>query len=117
MSERGSSGGLDSFHNRIVSITEQHHPMMGAQTLITFSNGWSASIRQGPGSYGGDQGGFELGVIGPDGELDYNNPVTPDDVIGWLDSSAVRSKLHQLAMMTEEDLQAYRLEFSEGDNE
>jgi len=49
----------------------------------TFPNGYGASVIQGPYSYGGSEGLFELAVTDDKGHLVYDTPIT-DDVKGWL---------------------------------
>lgn len=41
----------------------------GWQGRTTFENGYGVSVVQHSGSYGGDEGLWELAVIGPDGKL------------------------------------------------
>lgn len=48
-----------------------------------FSNGYSTSVVKNQYSYGSKQGLYELAVVGPDGSLSYDTPIT-DDVIGYL---------------------------------
>lgn len=50
----------------------------GIQARVTFENGYGASIIKGYGSYGNEEGLYELAVFGPDGNLDYTTPVTTD---------------------------------------
>lgn len=76
------------------------HPnnMGGVQSIIKFDNGYGASIVQTPYTYGGDKGLYELAVLGNDGHLTYDTPIT-DDVIGWLraeDVTDVLIKIQQL---------------------
>jgi hypothetical protein len=52
----------------------------GVQAVWSFPNGYGASVVQHPFSHG-----VELGVLGPDGNLTYDTPIT-DDVIGWISS-------------------------------
>jgi hypothetical protein len=70
----------------------------GVQARITFENGYGASVVKTPHSYGGDRGLFELAVLGTDGHLTYDTPVT-SDVIGYLrdiDVTDVMEKIQQL---------------------
>lgn len=58
----------------------------GTQHVYRFPNGYGASVVQGIGTYGAEDGLWELGVLKFDGEkyhLTYDTPVT-SDVIGWL---------------------------------
>ena len=62
----------------------QPHPMgMGQQCIVQFSNGFGASIVQGPHTYGGSNGLYELAVFGKNGEITYDTPIT-NDVLGYL---------------------------------
>jgi len=59
----------------------------GCQYLLFFSNDYGVSIVRHDGSYGNEQGLYELGVLwtNDDGfcHLTYDTPIT-DDVIGYL---------------------------------
>ena len=70
----------------------------GVQARITFDNGYGASVVKTPYSYGGDKGLYELAVLGTDGHLTYDTPIT-NDVIGYLrdiDVTDVMEKIQQL---------------------
>ena len=78
----------------------KEHPnhLGGVQAVITFDNGYGARIVKTPHSYGGDRGLYELAVLGTDGHLTYDTPVT-NDVIGYLrdiDVTDVMEKIQQL---------------------
>jgi hypothetical protein len=74
----------------------QPHPMgMGKQCIVQFPNGYGASIVQGPYTYGGDKGLYELAVFGKDGNITYDTPIT-SDVEGNLTESDVESLLTQI---------------------
>ena len=55
----------------------------GIISRIIFDNEYGASIVQGPHSYGGADGLYELAVVGKDDEICYDTPIT-NDVIGYL---------------------------------
>jgi len=70
----------------------------GVQARIQFDNGYGASVVKTPYSYGGDRGLYELAVLGTDGHLTYDTPIT-NDVIGYLrdiDVTDVMEKIQQL---------------------
>jgi hypothetical protein len=76
------------------------HPnhIEGVQARITFDNGYGASVVKSPYTYGGDKGLYELAVLGTDGHLTYDTPIT-NDVIGYLrdiDVTDVMTKIQQL---------------------
>ena len=78
----------------------KEHPnhMGGVQARIQFDNGYGASVVKTPYSYGGKDGLYELAVLGTDGHLTYDTPVT-NDVIGYLrdiDVTEVMEKIQQL---------------------
>ena len=78
----------------------KEHPnhLGGVQAVITFENGYGASVVKTPYSYGGDRGLYELAVLGTDGHLTYDTPIT-SDVIGYLrdiDVTDVMEKIQQL---------------------
>jgi hypothetical protein len=90
-------------HDKIVDVEESNRGMGTTRVLFTFTNGWKASVIQGPYTYGGADGLFEMGVLDSNGNLDYANPVTPDDVAGYLTVEDVKEKLAALANLTAED--------------
>ena len=65
------------------------------QRKYKFSNGYGASVINGAHTYGGPQGLWELAVLGADGHLDFDTPVT-DDVLGWLTESEVNTALDEI---------------------
>lgn len=70
-------------------------PVVGIQARIMFENGYGASIVKGEHTYGGREGLYELAVLGSDGRLTYNTPVT-DDVEGYLTEEDVTNLLNQI---------------------
>ena len=78
----------------------KEHPnhLGGVQAVITFDNGYGASVVCTPHTYGGDKGLYELAVLDKDGHLTYATPIT-NDVIGYLrdiDVTDVMEKIQQL---------------------
>ena len=100
---------MSAVHDQIVNV-ENKELNDGEQVLITFKNGWQASVVRGPYTYGGPEGMWELGVFSPTGGLNYENPATPDDVVGWLSDDAVTAKLAAVASFTDETIHEYRVE-------
>ncbi len=81
-------------------IEFKEHPSTfgGIIGRVYFDNGYGASVVRGPGTYGSDRGLYELAVLGKDGQITYNTPIT-DDVIGYLreiDVTDVMEKIQQL---------------------
>lgn len=81
-------------------IVFKEHPSTfgGVIGRIEFDNGYGASIVQGPNTYGGDKGLYELAVLDKYGQITYDTPIT-DDVIGYLrevDVTDVMEKIQQL---------------------
>ena len=62
---------------------------------IMFNNGYGASVIIGPHTYCGEDGLYELGVLGKDKKLTYDTPVT-DDVKGYLSEDDVTKLLEQI---------------------
>jgi len=62
--------------------------------VVEFENGYAASIISHDGSYGGDQGLFEVAVLHDD-LIVYDTPVT-NDTIGWLDFAGVAAILKDI---------------------
>ena len=69
---------------------------MGERHVVNLSNGYGASIVRGLYSYGGSEGLWELGVLGPEGRLTYATPIT-NDVLGWLTDEMVTDVLQRIA--------------------
>lgn len=65
---------------------------MGKQCIVQYSNGYGASIVQGPHTYGGKDGLYELAVFGKDGEITYDTTIT-NDVLGYLSEAEVEKTL------------------------
>jgi hypothetical protein len=69
----------------------------GKAAEVHFANGYGASVLQRRGSYGHDQGLYELAVLADDG-LCYDTPIT-DDVLGHLSEERVTEALRQIAAL------------------
>lgn len=76
------------------------HPnhMGGVQAVITFDNGYGASVVCTPHTYGGDKGLYELAVLGKNGHITYDTPIT-NDVIGYLKEEEVTKILEQIQLL------------------
>ena len=59
---------------------------------IQFANGYGASVVRTEFSYGGENGLYEIAVLNPSGELDFDTEVA-DDVVGWLSKPDVEKYL------------------------
>ena len=62
---------------------------------VMFDNGYGASVVVGPYTYGGEDGLYELAVLGKDKKLTYDTSVT-DDVEGYLSEDDVTRLLEQI---------------------
>lgn len=75
----------------------------GVQRLYRFDNGYGASVICHSGSYGNENGLWELAVIRyTDGDkyvLDYSTPIT-DDVIGYLDEDEISALLVRILALS-----------------
>jgi hypothetical protein len=67
----------------------------GIVSRIKFDNGYGASVVQGPHTYGGEDGLYELAVLDSNGELTYETPIT-NDVEGYLSEDDVTKLLEQI---------------------
>ena len=65
---------------------------------IMFDNGYGASVIIGPHTYGGEDGLYELGVLGKDKKLTYDTPVT-SDVEGYLSEAQVTDLLIKIQQL------------------
>jgi hypothetical protein len=82
-------------------VSKYHKDAYSHQWIFKFKNGYGASVVQGPYTYGGKEGLFELAVLRGD-ELDYTTPIT-DDVIGWLEEDAVNIILTKIKELPEKE--------------
>lgn len=88
-------------------IKMQPHPvfMPGVQGKIFFPNGYGASVIKGKGSYGYEQGLYELAVLKGDEtsfDLCYTTPLT-DDVIGRVSEDEVTALLERIEALDKSD--------------
>jgi hypothetical protein len=67
----------------------------GKHAIITFDNEYGASVVCTPYSYGGKSGLYELAVLGKDGGLSYDTPIT-NDVLGYLTEQDVTNVMKQI---------------------
>ena len=74
---------------------EERKGLPGIRAFHLFENGYGASVVKGYGTYGGDEGLYELAVVGPNGSLAYDTPVT-DDVLGYLSETDVTEALAKI---------------------
>jgi len=70
----------------------------GVKSHIKFDNGFGASVIRSDYSYGGKDGLYELAVIGKDGNITYDTPIT-NDVIGYLKTEEVTDILKQIQLL------------------
>lgn len=68
------------------------------QWKFRFDNGFGASVIQGPYSYGGPDGLYELAVLDLGGRLTYKTPIT-NDVEGYLTGEQVQELLDRIAAL------------------
>jgi hypothetical protein len=85
-------------------LIERPRTTGGVQRLYRFANGYGASVVQGPYTYGGPEGLWELAVLdwpepteGDAGwHITYKTPIT-DDVLGWLSEEEVDDVLTNIS--------------------
>ena len=70
----------------------------GIISRIIFDNGYGATVVQGPHSYGGADGLYELAVVGKDDEICYDTPIT-GDVEGYLSETQVTDLLIKIQQL------------------
>jgi hypothetical protein len=66
----------------------------GVHAIVTFDNGYGASIIKTDRSYGGKEGLYELAVLF-DGLISYDTPIT-NDVLGHLTEGEVTELLQKI---------------------
>ena len=65
---------------------------------LKFDNGYAVSVVQGPHSYGGQKGLYELAVLDIDGDVCYDTPIT-DNVIGFLKPEDVTKHMIEIQQL------------------
>lgn len=87
----------------MTAMSEQHRSKTrpcngGVQHEYKFPNGYGASVVRHDFSFGRESGLWELAVLGQDGRLTYETPIT-DDVIGYLSEADVNEHLAAIAAL------------------
>lgn len=67
-----------------------------SRAVVSFDNGYQASIVIGPYTYGGTEGLYEIAVLDDKGSITYNTHIT-NDVIGHLTEQGVEEVLQQIS--------------------
>lgn len=78
----------------IITSMAKMKPDQIERTVHQFENGYSASVVRGPGTYGWEQGLYELAVL-KNGIVTYDTPIT-DDVKGCLSEEEVQETLEKI---------------------
>ena len=82
--------------NDLVFVDEvMYGDKVWSRSYMIFDNGYGISVIQGPHSYGGKLGLYELAVLKHD-DIHYDNPVAGGDVRGFLSEDAVTELLIQI---------------------
>ena len=74
---------------------KKHPSSSGIQAVISFGNGWGASVISGPLFYSTDDAPYELGVYN-DERLHYDNPVADGDVVGYQTAKEITALLNRI---------------------
>jgi len=69
-----------------------------SRSYMIFENGYGVSVIRGPHSYGGQKGLYELAVLGRDGFITYETPIT-SDVIGFLKPEDVTKHMIEIQQL------------------
>ena len=72
---------MNTFDDLVFDI--MNNDIKWIRARLKFDNGYGVSVVQGPHSYGGKVGLYELAVLDADGDVCYDTPIT-DNVIGFL---------------------------------
>jgi len=89
-------------------FNEMQSALGGYRKVVTFRNGYSASIVSSEFTYGGRQGLFEIGLLDSDMKLTY--PPGFGDVVGYLDFDGVIETLKYIENLPSPNLERARLE-------
>lgn len=74
---------MKTFNDLVFVDEAMYDDKVWSRSYMMFDNGYGVSVVQGPHSYGGQKGLYELAVLDTDGFITYQTPVT-SDVIGFL---------------------------------
>ena len=78
-----------------------HSSKTGIISRMMFENGYGVSVVQTPTTYGGADGFYELAVVGKDGQITYDTPIT-GDTIGYLTQEDVTKLMEQIQSLPNE---------------
>jgi hypothetical protein len=86
---------------KFAELVFEAHPgwVGGVQARVAFPNGYEVSVIQGPSSYGGPEGLYELAVL-KEGHLHYDNSVAKGDVRGYLSEDEVEKLIAEVEAFT-----------------
>jgi hypothetical protein len=73
----------------------------GIQHVFRFDNNFGASVVRHSGSYGNQEGKWELAVLDKNDDLTYTTPIT-NDVLGWLEWDDVLDTLWEISKLPAE---------------
>ena len=73
----------------------------GIQYNFRFDNNFGASVVRHSGSYGNQEGKWELAVLDKNDDLTYTTPIT-NDVLGWLEWDDVLDTLWEISKLPAE---------------
>lgn len=89
------------FEPFIAKLEDLSHSL-AQRVRVTFTNGYALSIIQGPYSYGGPEGLYEIAPINKSLELDgslFDEEDLGDDVLGYCTLERVRYYMNKLAQL------------------
>lgn len=85
--------------NDLVFVDEvMYGDKVWSRSYMIFDNGYGVSVIRGPHSYGGQKGLYELAVLGRDGFITYETPIT-SDVIGFLKPEDVTKHMIEIQQL------------------
>ena len=85
-------------HNGVISADLINRILGGIQAKVEFDNGYGVSVVRGFGTYGAEDGLYELAVT-KNGRLCYDTPIT-DDVLGYLSPEDVERYMRMVRKLT-----------------
>jgi hypothetical protein len=99
---------------KFTDLEFKQHPGIPGQEAIQaihfFPNGYGASVVRFPGSYGYEEGLYELAVLEgtiDDYDLCYDTPIT-DDIMGHLSEESIEDIINDIQTLTEAQIEHYR---------
>ncbi len=82
---------------------KEHYTLSGTQAIVSFPNGYAASILTGGWFYTDDEHPYEIAVMTSEGAICYGTPIT-DDVVGYLTEDEANEILKKISELPKREV-------------